>query len=263
MYLRLRGKAVPYIKSERFNIHYQVEGAGEPLVLYHWSLGFLDVWHELGYVERLKSKYRLILVDALGHGKSDKPHGIEHYTLKQRVDDLVAVLDAEGIESSSFYGFSMGGWVGYGLAVYAPERFNTIMIGAAHCYDQSMQGLRDILHSGIENGMEAFLLDYESIFGEQTQNQKRVIRQFDLEALMDVAQDRESLETEIPKMPGPRMLLLVGEDDDISSRVIACHQQLPGSRLVTFPNLNHGGLCNSIDLVVSQIDRFISDRSAS
>lgn len=246
-----------YTKSGEFNIHYRIEGEGQPLVLYHWSLAYLDVWEELGYVDKLKSKYRLILVDALGHGKSDTPHGIEHYTLQRRVDDLLSVLDAENIAESHYYGFSMGGWVGYGLAIHAPERFKSIIIGGSHCFEQSMQGLRDLLRSGIENGIDSFVHDYESIFGEQTPNQKKIIRQFDLQALLDVAQDRESLEAHFPKMPGGKMLFLVGEEDSTLEGVKKCHQQLPGSTLVTFPGLTHGGLCNSTDLVVSHIDRFV------
>jgi pimeloyl-ACP methyl ester carboxylesterase len=217
----------------------------------------------LGYVDKLKSNYKLILVDALGHGKSDTPHGLEHYTLKQRVDDLVAVLDSENIEISHYYGFSMGGWVGYGLALYVPERFNTIMIGAAQCFEQSMQGLRDLLLSGIESGMDGFLRDYESIFGEQTPNQKKIIRQFDLEALLDVAQDRESLETEIPQMPGSKMLFLVGENDGTLEGIRRCHQKLTDSILIVQPNLDHGGLCASTDLVVSSIDQFMKRRPIS
>jgi pimeloyl-ACP methyl ester carboxylesterase len=252
--------SMPYAYCRGFKIHYQVEGEGQPLVLYHWSLSFLDSWYELSYVDKLKSNYKLILVDALGHGKSDTPHGLEHYTLKQRVDDLLSVLDDANIETSHFYGFSMGGWVGYGLAIYAPERFRSIMIGGAQCFEQSMQGLRDILSSGIENGMDAFLLDYESIFGEQTPAHKKIIRQFDLHALLDVAQDRESLSESIPLMPGSKMLFLVGENDSTLEGIQKCHQKLPGSTLVTLPGLDHGGLCNSTDMVVSYIDRFIEDR---
>ncbi len=204
---------MPFAKSGKNKIYYETIGNGKPLVLYHWSLTTLTSWYELGYVDQLKSKYQLILPDALGHGKSDTSHGLEHYTLKQRVYDLVAVLDSANIESCDFYGFSMGGWVGFGLPIYAPQRFNSIMIGAAHPFGSSMQTIRDLIISGIENGMETFIKDFESFFGKQTEYQKEKIRQFDLKALLDVAQDRENLEAHFPKMPGSRMLFIVGEND--------------------------------------------------
>ncbi|MCP3922056.1 MAG: alpha/beta fold hydrolase [Desulfobacterales bacterium] len=248
---------MPFAKSGKYNIHYQIIGQGKPLVLYHWSLTTLTSWYELGYVDQLKSKYKLILPDALGHGKSDTPYGLEHYTLKQRVYDLVAVLNSAYIESCDFYGFSMGGWVGFGLPIYAPEKFNSIMIGAAHPFDSSMQPIRDLIVSGIENGMETFINDFESFFGKQTENQKEKIRQFDLKALLDVAQDRENLESHFPAMSGSKIFLLVGENDLAFDSMKRCHQKLKGSTLKTFPDLDHAGLCIRPNFVVSNITKFI------
>jgi pimeloyl-ACP methyl ester carboxylesterase len=44
------------------------------LVLQHGFTDSLETWYDLGYVEALKPQYRLILIDARGHGASDKPH---------------------------------------------------------------------------------------------------------------------------------------------------------------------------------------------
>ena len=74
----------------------------------------------------------MILVDARGHGGSDKPHDEASYTLDQRVADVTAVLDAERIEKAHFWGYSMGGWVGFGMAKYAPHRVNALIIGGQH-----------------------------------------------------------------------------------------------------------------------------------
>ena len=44
-------------------IRYQLEGDGLPLVLQHGYGNTLESWYELGYVDALKDKYRLILID--------------------------------------------------------------------------------------------------------------------------------------------------------------------------------------------------------
>ena len=44
---------------------------GPPLVLMHWLTGSLEDWRVFGYVDALKESYRLILIDARGHGQSD------------------------------------------------------------------------------------------------------------------------------------------------------------------------------------------------
>jgi pimeloyl-ACP methyl ester carboxylesterase len=64
---------MPYVIHQGVQIHYQVEGEGPPLVLQHGFTQSLKSWHMAGYVNALQSHYRLILIDARGHGASDKP----------------------------------------------------------------------------------------------------------------------------------------------------------------------------------------------
>jgi len=80
-----------------------------------FSESFED-WYEYGYVDALKNNFRLILVDARGHGGSDKPHDPAAYALEYRVSDVVVVLDALRIEKAHYWGYSMGGWIGFGMA---------------------------------------------------------------------------------------------------------------------------------------------------
>src|SRR5215831_12825221 len=68
------GQFMLYVKSQGLRIHYHVEGHGPPLVCQHGFGDSLKSWYELGYVDALKDEYRLVLIDARGHGTSDKPH---------------------------------------------------------------------------------------------------------------------------------------------------------------------------------------------
>ncbi len=111
---------MPYVKNQGVRIHYEVEGQGCPLVLHHGSFGSLNDWRESGYVEALRPNYRLILIDARGHGASTKPHDPDAYRMELRVSDIVAVLDDLGVATAHFMGWSLGGYVGYGIAKFAP-----------------------------------------------------------------------------------------------------------------------------------------------
>lgn len=73
---------MPRVDNEGVSIHYRVEGDGPPVVLGHGITDSSDFWYECGYVEALKPKYRLVLIDFRGHGKSDKPHDL-HRTQRQ------------------------------------------------------------------------------------------------------------------------------------------------------------------------------------
>jgi pimeloyl-ACP methyl ester carboxylesterase len=122
---------MPYATHQGVRIHYQVEGAGPPLVLLHGFNGNLERWYESGYVEPLQHDYHLILIDARGHGASDKPHERTAYAWPIPVADVVAVLDHLQIPQAHVLGYSMGGEVCFGLAKYAPTRVISLTLGVS------------------------------------------------------------------------------------------------------------------------------------
>lgn len=118
--------------TDGVRIHYEVEGSGPPLVLLHWTTGSIDDLRENGYVDALRARHQLILLDARGHGRSDTPHDPESYALARFVGDIVAVLDAAGVASAHYFGFSLGGRVGFALGRLAPERARSLMLAGGN-----------------------------------------------------------------------------------------------------------------------------------
>jgi pimeloyl-ACP methyl ester carboxylesterase len=127
----------PYTMNQGIHIHYHFEGEGPPLVLQHGFTSRLEAWRQFGYVQALQHSYQLILLDARGHGASDKPHDLVAYALPKCVGDVMAVLDALNIAKAHFCGYSMGGWIGFAMARYAPERVESLIIRGAHPYRDS------------------------------------------------------------------------------------------------------------------------------
>jgi len=105
---------MPFANNRGVRVHYQTVGHGRPLVLHHGTFGSGPDWIDRGYVERLKRDYQLILVDARGHGLSDKPHDPAAYDLSLRASDVVSVLDDLGLPKADYFGYSMGGWIAFG-----------------------------------------------------------------------------------------------------------------------------------------------------
>jgi pimeloyl-ACP methyl ester carboxylesterase len=121
---------MPFATSEDgVRIHYEVGGKGAPLVLMHGTGGSGESWQRAGYVERLKDRFQCILIDSRGRGQSDYPRTQEAYDLRGRVMDIAAVLNALEVRKAHFLGYSMGGWVGWGIAIYMPQRFHALAIG--------------------------------------------------------------------------------------------------------------------------------------
>lgn len=76
--------------------------------------------------------HRCIAPDNRGVGRSDKPAG--PYDLEVMAADLIAVLDAEGIESAHIVGASMGGILSQILAVRYPERVRSLVLACTACH---------------------------------------------------------------------------------------------------------------------------------
>ena len=110
-------------------VHYELEGEGPAVVLQHGTGGSGQGWRDRGLVDSMRDRFQLVLVDSRGHGQSDRPTDQAAYALPKRVQDLTAIMDHAGIDRAHFFGFSMGGWIGYGVLKYAPERFLSAVIG--------------------------------------------------------------------------------------------------------------------------------------
>ena len=85
-----------YAKSGDVRIAYQITGQGPDLVLAPGTTSHLDLDWEMParaeLYQRLSAMFRLIRFDKRGTGLSDRPTAIA--TLKQRADDIRAVMDA-------------------------------------------------------------------------------------------------------------------------------------------------------------------------
>ena len=98
------------------------------LLLHGWSQ-HADEWWNAGYVDALSDSYRIIAIDRLGHGESDKPHDPVLYHEEHSVADLVALLDAEHVDRVLVWGYSMGARYAASLAIMHPERVVAVVCG--------------------------------------------------------------------------------------------------------------------------------------
>ena len=115
---------MPKVNIEDIQLHYEEQGEGHPLVFIH-GLGFST--HDWNYqVDVFSQEYRVITLDLRGHGDSDKPPG--PYSIEQLTDDTVALLDALNVETAHVVGLSLGGMIGFQLAVSHTSRVKTLTV---------------------------------------------------------------------------------------------------------------------------------------
>jgi pimeloyl-ACP methyl ester carboxylesterase len=124
---------MPFAENRGQRIHFTDEGSGPLVVLQHGFLSSADDWKRVGFVDRLTDAYRVVCIDSLAHGQSDKPTDPSLYALEQRAGDVIAVLDAVGEDRMHLLGYSMGGWIAGGVARHHPQRLASLTIAGWDC----------------------------------------------------------------------------------------------------------------------------------
>ena len=119
--------------------HYALEisGQGQALLLLHGFSGDKSIWADLR--AGLESAYRVIAVDILGHGDSDKPPHVgayqdayqDAYQMKRVARDIICLLGELSITACHALGYSMGGRLALYLAMSYPARFHSLILESA------------------------------------------------------------------------------------------------------------------------------------
>ncbi len=116
---------MPTVERTGARIWWEAEGAGEPLLLI-MGLGYpSDMFHRL--LPELTPRFRTIRFDNRGVGRTGVPDG--PYPIDVMADDALAVLDAAGETSAHVLGVSMGGFIAQEVALRAPERVRSLVLG--------------------------------------------------------------------------------------------------------------------------------------
>lgn len=98
-------------------IAYGDDGTGSAVVLLHGLLMDRSLWDP--QIEALRDAYRIVTIEAPGHGDSDPvPAG---YGFDDYAADVWALLDEIGVERAVFGGQSMGGWTALRCALSRPD----------------------------------------------------------------------------------------------------------------------------------------------
>lgn len=258
---------MPSASNGVVRIHYVVEGIGPPLLLHHGFTGSSRDWETFGFVTALKDRFQLIMLDARGHGMSDKPHDPGVYALENRVSDVLAVLDDLGIERAHYYGYSYGGMMGWALGTHAPERFASMAIGGAHPYAVAgaVWTRLDRMRAYLSEGMESYVAWRESQIGPWPPEFRERVVANDAQALTAVliaAPAEEHADAPGDGLSGMTMpvLVLSGDDDELyaGSQARRAASELADACFVEIAGADHGKLYVCGDLIVPHLTAFLA-----
>src|SRR5215216_4553487 len=121
-------KIQDYVDAGGLRTYYEVEGAGEPLVLLHG--GFCPIETFGGLTPLLTEHYRVYLPERRAHGRTPDVDGPITYELMAH--DTIAFLDAVGLQSAHLVGWSDGALVALLVALRRPDLVRRLVMIGQH-----------------------------------------------------------------------------------------------------------------------------------
>lgn len=115
---------MPKIQANGINMHYEIHGTGDPVVLIG-GLG-ADTFLWFRQTPELSKNFQVIVFDNRGSGESDKPE--EPYTIKMFADDTAGLLKALAIGRANIVGASLGGCIAQEFALGYPAMVNKLVL---------------------------------------------------------------------------------------------------------------------------------------
>jgi pimeloyl-ACP methyl ester carboxylesterase len=262
---------MPFARNGDVRIHYVIEGVGPPLVLHHGFTGSASDWTSFCFVAGLRDEYQLIMLDARGHGASDKPHDPARYGFAQGASDVVAVLDDLGIAQAHYYGYSYGGKMGWALGAYAPQRFASLAIGGAHPYPPSdkVQARIERMRQYLQQGMATYIAWRESQIGPWPPAFRERGLRNDAEALVAFITPEPARRpvgfNHAPACMTMPVLVLSGDDDELyaGSQARRAAGELNDGSFIEIADADHFTLYVRPDRVLPHVRAFLSHVTAS
>lgn len=115
------------IQVNGISIYVEVHGSGKPILLLHG-------WPDSGYLWRnqipvlVANGFQVITPDLRGFGRSDRPEGVNAYSLQIAVGDALGVLDAYGVGAADVVGHDWGAAVAWLTATLHPDRVRKLVV---------------------------------------------------------------------------------------------------------------------------------------
>jgi class 3 adenylate cyclase len=266
-------------RPDGHKLAYQVLGDAElDLVFvsgYATHLGLL--WEEpsvAGFLHKLAAFSRLILLDRLGSGLSDR--GPSGQTFEDDMDDVALVLDTVGSQRTAFFGTHLGGRLALLFAATYPERTSAVVAYASH--PASMRD-EDFPWGSSEEARERLLASLRDGSFDPTEMMLRLApremadpsfrqwwRMLNLSAMTApegyhavMALGPVDIRRLLGSIRVPTLLLHRTGDQFIdvhTSRYMA--QRIPGARLVELPGDDHLPFFGDQDAVVALTQEFLT-----
>ena len=229
---------MPSFQHDDVEIAYLDEGEGDPIMLVHGFASTKNVnWVYPTWVSELrKNGCRVIALDNRGHGDSAKLYDPAQYSIPIMASDVVALMDHLDIDRADLMGYSLGGRMTAWLALNAPERLRSAILGGI--------GIAMIEGGGpgenVARALEAPSLEDVTdptgrtfrAFADQTRSDRLALAAC-LRGSRGLMTKKEAAAISVP------VLIAVGTTDEVAGSAEALGEIIPGSEVLDIPGRDH------------------------
>ena len=220
-----------YVEIDGLKMYYEVHGAGANVLLLHGGGSFIpERW-----IDFLSSKYQVIAVEQIGHGRTGDI-AERQLSYHKMAEDTFALLRKLKIESTMIVGYSDGGNIGLDLAIHHPDVVSKLAVTGA-IFNPS--GLKVEMWKWL-NSNEVYDWQAPDHYGRLSPDGVDHWPAFrDRLVKMWKAQPNFTL-TELSKIEAPT-LVIIGDQDDVSiEHATQMFQLIANAQLCVVPNSRHG-----------------------
>jgi 3-oxoadipate enol-lactonase len=225
-------------------------GSGPTIVLLHGVGSDHTVWN--GVLPHLSNRFRLLLPDLRGHGRSPTPAGAT-YRFEEHEADLLALLDAKGVAAAHVGGLSVGAMLALRLGLDVPERVRSVsLIGGSVYTDGHTRAIAERwAETYTKEGPDALALrllkdvyypDWIEAHMDVADRLREAVPRQDYTAATRWARDAMSFDERgrIATLRSPA-LMIQGMDDGVvdASHARILRQSIPGSKMRIFAQTGH------------------------
>ncbi len=254
---------MPYAQIDELAMYYEELGPDDasPLVLLHGAGGTIDdpVGGWSGFAASLAERYRVVLVEHRGHGRTNNP--AEAMTFEQIGDDVAALLAQLGLDSAHIAGISDGGVVALDCALRRPESTRSIVVVGSNY--STHEGIRaygasldpDALEQAAPEAAAEFARRHDQ--GKEPGSWKELMRQI----VANNTSNPTWTEADLRRIACPA-LLVAGEDDPFATldQMVTMRREMPRAEWLIVNHAGHAVHAEHPEIVLPRILDFL-DRS--
>jgi len=255
-----------FIQVPNGRLHYEVHGQGRTLLLLHGMWSNSGVWRRM--VPELARDNEVILLDHMGHGKSDRMRA--PYSLATYASDLGHLLDFLEKNQAILLGFSLGASVAQECYFQKPSIVEALvlvatpppyklhwMFGISFVSLIEKLGITSLKRETIKALGRRYSKGTDKRFIEKTLNELSLYDDDEFARLLRSAWNRGNIGREARiRVP---TLIVIGEKDRIISHSVSMQQAIPGSRLSIVPDCNHSVMFDRPERVAREILGFLDE----